>query len=52
VPLHFGLGAAGKADEIEVRWPGGLRQTFLDVAARNSYVVRPGGELEVAAAPR
>ena len=23
VPLHFGLGAAEKADEVEVRWPGG-----------------------------
>jgi len=52
VPLHFGLGAAGKADEIEVRWPGGQTQTLRDVPAGKSYSVRPGGELDVAPAPR
>jgi hypothetical protein len=52
VPLHFGLGAAGKADEIEVRWPGGQTQTFRDVPAGKSYSVRPGGELDIAPAPR
>jgi len=49
VPLHFGLGAAGKADEIEVRWPDGKTQTFRDVPARATYRVRPGGELDAAA---
>jgi hypothetical protein len=52
VPLHFGLGAAQKADEIEIRWPGGRTQTFRDVPARKSYVVRPGGELDAAPTPR
>lgn len=31
--LHFGLGAATKADTIEIRWPSGIRQTLHDVAA-------------------
>ena len=48
VPLHFGLGAAEKADEIEVRWPGGPAQSFSNVAARRSYSLARGGELEVA----
>jgi hypothetical protein len=48
VPLHFGLGTAGSAAEVEVRWPDGKTQTFRDVAARKTYRVRPGGELEPA----
>lgn len=31
--LHFGLGAADRADSIEVRWPGGGRTQLKDVAA-------------------
>ncbi|HKQ62482.1 MAG TPA: CRTAC1 family protein [Candidatus Polarisedimenticolaceae bacterium] len=31
--LHFGLGSAARADELQVRWPGGRRQTMSDVAA-------------------
>jgi len=46
VPLHFGLGAAPAAAEIEVRWPDGKTQTFHAVAARKTYRIRPGGELE------
>jgi hypothetical protein len=26
--LHFGLGAADKADKLEVNWPGGSTETF------------------------
>ena len=32
--LHFGLGAASRVDEIEVRWPSGKVQTVKDVDAR------------------
>jgi hypothetical protein len=32
--LHFGLGAASRVDEIEVRWPGGQVQRLKDVEAR------------------
>jgi len=52
VPLHFGLGTAEKAERIEVRWPDGQMQTFCDVPARKTYVLRPGNELDVAPAPR
>jgi hypothetical protein len=31
--LHFGLGAAERADAIEVRWPNGGVQTIRDVRA-------------------
>jgi hypothetical protein len=31
--VHFGLGAAATAKEIEVVWPGGIRQTLRDVTA-------------------
>ena len=34
--LHFGLGAAGKADLVEVAWPSGVKETFQDVAANQS----------------
>ena len=31
--LHFGLGAAVKADAIEIEWPSGTRQALKDVVA-------------------
>jgi hypothetical protein len=33
VPVHFGLGEARVADEIEIRWPSGTVQTLKSVAA-------------------
>ena len=50
VPLHFGLGEETAAAAIEVRWPDGRTQTFRNVAARATYRLRPGGELEPVAA--
>jgi enediyne biosynthesis protein E4 len=32
-PVHFGLGAAAKADSIEIRWPSGIVQVLKDVPA-------------------
>jgi hypothetical protein len=32
-PVHFGLGAAKIADEIEIRWPSGTTQVLKNVAA-------------------
>lgn len=46
VPLHFGLGEAARADEIEITWPGGDTQSFHDVPARASYRARRGAALE------
>jgi enediyne biosynthesis protein E4 len=35
-PIHFGLGAADKADKIEIRWPSGVLQKLSNV---------PGGQV-------
>jgi hypothetical protein len=32
-PVHFGLGSAKTADEIEIRWPSGIKQVFENVPA-------------------
>jgi hypothetical protein len=37
--LHFGLGAAERADEVAVRWPDGTRSVLKDVRARQFLVV-------------
>ena len=42
----FGLGDAGKADLVEVTWPGGEVQKFPDVPARKIYRIRRGKTLE------
>jgi hypothetical protein len=35
--LHFGLGTATKADQVEIRWPGGAVETLKNVPA-NQFV--------------
>ena len=40
--LHFGLGAAGKIDSFEVRWPNGAVETLRDVPADAIYTVVEG----------
>jgi hypothetical protein len=32
-PVHFGLGAAKRVEEIEIRWPSGTIQTMKGVEA-------------------
>jgi enediyne biosynthesis protein E4 len=39
---HFGLGAAEKADEVDVRWPDGTHSRRRDVAARQILKIRYG----------
>jgi enediyne biosynthesis protein E4 len=39
---HFGLGQHGAADLVEVRWPGGLRQTFHNVKGDKFYLIVEG----------
>jgi tetratricopeptide (TPR) repeat protein len=38
--LHFGLGAARRADRVEVRWPSGRRETYEGLAAGAGYRLR------------
>ena len=40
--IHFGLGAARKADSVTIRWPSGEVQTLRDVAVDRELVVREG----------
>ncbi len=41
-PLHFGLGAADRADEIIIRWPSGLVQRHRNIAADESVTFTEG----------
>jgi hypothetical protein len=38
--IHFGLGAAGVADRLQVRWPSGTTQVLRNVPAGQEIVVR------------
>jgi len=40
--LHFGLGAAGQADSIAIRWPSGGVQKIENVAANQILTIREG----------
>ena len=42
--LLFGLGAAERADRIEIRWPDGRRDTLKDVPAGTLVTLEEGGE--------
>lgn len=44
--LHFGLGSNALINKIEVRWPSGLNQTFLNVKADAIYEIKEGGEIK------
>lgn len=46
--VHFGLGDRAFADTLEVRWPGGLRQTFRDVRANRLLRLAEGEDLREA----
>jgi enediyne biosynthesis protein E4 len=37
--LHFGLGAATKADRVEVRWPSGAAQNMTDIPAKQAIKI-------------
>ena len=37
--VHFGLGAATKADRVEVRWPSGSVQTMTDIPAKQVLTI-------------
>lgn len=40
--LHFGLGPAAQADEIRIRWPAGLVESFSKVRANREVLLREG----------
>ena len=42
--MHFGIGADDRIDRLEVEWPGGIKQSFKDLAAGSHYVVSQSKE--------
>ena len=44
--LRFGLGSAGKADKVEIRWPDGHTDTLADVSGGAILTVQYGGKVE------
>lgn len=40
--LYFGLNTAARVDELQIRWPSGLRQTIKDLDANRFYIWREG----------
>jgi hypothetical protein len=43
--LRFGLGDAGKADKVIIRWPDGHEDTLTDVSGGRLVVVAYGGKI-------
>jgi hypothetical protein len=41
--VHFGFGQAARLDRLEVRWPGGLEESWTDVALNRVLTVKEGG---------
>ena len=40
--VHFGLGAATRADEVRIEWPGGVAETLKNVQSDRFYVASEG----------
>lgn len=45
--LHFGLGAAGRVDRVEIRWPSGRQQTIHDPEPRRLHRIVENAPEEV-----
>jgi len=43
-PVHFGLGAEGKAIQVEIRWPSGIVQRLRNVAGDRLLNVRESAD--------
>jgi hypothetical protein len=48
----MGLGTARRADRVEIRWPSGLVEVALALAADRFYVAREGSGIASEASPR
>ena len=38
--LHFGLGRAPKADKVEIAWPSGAKESFVNLSVNQFYIVQ------------
>ena len=45
LPLTFGLGKAGSAEEVHIIWPSGHEDTHKNLKANASYIIQEGGKL-------
>ena len=45
---HFGLGTAPKVQRLEVRWPGGLEESWSDVAVNRILTLKEGSGAPIA----
>jgi hypothetical protein len=45
LPLTFGLGKAGSAEEVRIIWPSGHEDTLKNVKANASYTILEGGKI-------
>ncbi len=45
LPLTFGLGKAGSADEVRIIWPSGHEDTLKNFKANASYTIQEGGKI-------
>jgi hypothetical protein len=50
--LHFGMGANKKAEQIEIRWPGGRTEIIKDVAVNQIVTIREGSGIVKSTASR
>jgi hypothetical protein len=50
--LHFGMGANRKAEQIEIRWPGGRTEIIRDVAVNQIVTIREGSGIVESSAGR
>jgi enediyne biosynthesis protein E4 len=44
--LHFGLGAAAKMEQVEIRWPNGNTETLKDIPADFIYTIVEGAGIK------
>jgi hypothetical protein len=40
--VHFGLGASAKIDGVEVRWPSGIVERFVNLPVDRIHTVKEG----------
>ena len=47
IRAHFGLGAAGRVEQVDITWPNGMTDVVRDVPVDRLLVVRQGGDYEI-----
>ncbi len=48
--VHFGLGAATSAEQLEIEWPSGLKESYSSLPANRLYVITEGERKAVSTA--